>query len=180
MEVLRHINGFRPLLVIHVADLPHMRCNPVQYRTGFHRHIHIRHITDLHHTVRLSENSLAQSPADLLSVNLESCNEGNVFDSIVAELRMHEPRCEAILGGRIHAIILNALYQCTRTVADSSQCDFDLAHTFLGRLATWLNPYNKPRNATSRELSSKLRVPEDFRKKLGDWHARAYPASLDH
>src|SRR5437899_4021832 len=178
MELLRHINGFGPGLVIHVEDLPHMRRNPIQNRTRFHRHIHIRHITDLHNTVRLSEHGLTQIPTDLLSVNLEGCNEGNVFDRVVAELGMHESCRKAILAGRILPIILNALYQCTRTVADSSQCDFDLAHSFLGRLATWLNPYNKPRNATSRELSSKLRVPEDFRKKLGDGHGRAYPASL--
>src|SRR5207244_12645412 len=98
----------------------------------------IRQITDLHKTVRLSENNLAQMPADLLFVNLESCNEGNVFDRVVSELRMHEPRCEAILGRRILPIILNALYQGARTVANASKGNLDLSHTLLGQLATQL------------------------------------------
>src|SRR2546427_2013112 len=137
-QLLRHINGFRPLLVIHVEDLPHMRRNPIEYGTRFHRHVHVWHIADLHDTVRLRENRLAKVPADLFLVDLEGGNEGNVLDRVVAELGMHESCGKAILGRRILPIILNALYQGARTVANASKGNLDLSHTFLGQLATRL------------------------------------------
>src|SRR5437879_6387921 len=115
-----------------------MRCNPIQYRTRLHCHIHVWDIADLHNTVRLGKNRLTQISTDLLLVDLEGSDEGNVFDRVVAELGMHEPCGKAVLGRRILPIILNALYQGARTVANSSKGNLDLSHTFLGQLATRL------------------------------------------
>src|SRR5207253_10630830 len=127
-ELRGHIHGFCPRFTVDVKGLFHVWRNTVEYWAGLDRDIHVRNIADLRGGVRFREDGFAQVSSNLLLVDLESSDEGNVLHLVRSETGMHETGCETVLGRWVRPVVLYALYEGAGAVSHPGECDLDLSH----------------------------------------------------
>src|SRR5713101_535573 len=84
-----------------------------------------RNVSELHGVVGTGEDRLGQVEPDLLLVHVERGDELDVADVIATEVHMHQPGNEAL--GRGVAVVVDALHERRRAVADTHYRDTDLA-----------------------------------------------------
>src|SRR6266516_3216984 len=92
-ELCRNIHGLRSRFAVDVKGLFHVWRYTIEYRARLHCDIHVGDVADLRRAVRFCEDGFAEVPSNLLLVNFEGGDEGNVLVLVGSETRMHEPGC---------------------------------------------------------------------------------------
>ena len=95
--------------------------NAVQGRAALNLNAESRNIGDLDGAVFGGNNGLGEVLADLLVVNIESCDELDIGDVVVAEDDVHEARNGLV--GLCIAVELDTLHQGGGAVADADDSD---------------------------------------------------------
>src|SRR4051794_21200364 len=119
----------------------------------------LRHLGELDRVVRIGPDRLAEILADLRAVDVERARELDVADVVAAEVDVHEPRHP--LGGVRVGVVLDALHERVRAVADADDRDADLV-VLVARLAVGGGAVRRRGVSVSVPAQSVLR----FRKSL--------------
>jgi hypothetical protein len=103
--------------------LPVVAPEAVQRVAPLDHHAGRRHVGDLDGVVLARGDGLRQVEADLLGIDVEGCDEGQVGDVVVAELDVHQAGHASRRVGV--PVVLDALDQRRRAVADADDGDAD-------------------------------------------------------